>query len=125
MPVYRADHAQAIALFALEMVQRLEEIPARYGQRLTFQVGMNSGPLITGVIGRAKYQFDLWGDTVNIASRMASTGEAGKVHISQATYELLEEDFSFTGRGQIAIKGRGEMATWFLKGRRGPTPARI
>ena len=114
VPEPREDHAQTMAHFALEMLRGLQEIPPRNGKRMAFRVGINSGPLVAGVIGRAKYQYDLWGDTVNIASRMESTGAVGKVHISQATYELLKDDFACVSRGQTPIKGRGEMATWYI-----------
>ena len=66
------------------------------------------------MIGESKYQYDLWGDTVNIASRMESHGEAGKVHISSSTYELLRDEFECVSRGRMAIKGKGEMETWYL-----------
>ena len=114
VPMPRADHAQAIIQFALEMLQGLENIPARGGKKMAFRVGINSGPLVAGVIGRAKYQYDLWGDTVNIAARMESSGEPGRVHISQATYELIHKDFECISRGIIPIKGKGEMETWFV-----------
>jgi class 3 adenylate cyclase len=84
---------------------------------MMFRVGIHSGPLVAGVIGTTKFHYDLWGDTVNIASRMESHGEAGRVHISRATYELLGDEFRFAPRGIIPIKGKGEMETWFLEGR--------
>jgi guanylate cyclase len=118
VPKPRADHAQAMALFALDLVRQLEEMPARQGNRLAFRVGINSGPLVAGVIGRLKFQYDLWGDTVNVASRMESHGEPGKVHISEATYELLKDDFECVRRGVVPIKGKGEMETWFVVGRK-------
>lgn len=114
VPVPRSDHAQVIALLALDMIQQLKELPARDGKRIEFRLGINSGPLVAGVIGTAKFHYDLWGDTVNIASRMESHGEAGKVHITEATYKLLAEDFECVSRGKIPIKGKGEMETWFL-----------
>lgn len=116
VPTPRADHAQAMARFALEMVSELEQIPARKGQRMQFRIGMHSGPLVAGVIGTKKYQYDLWGDTVNIASRMESQGEAGMVQISKATYDLIKDDFRCFGRGIMSVKGRGQMETWFLLG---------
>ena len=116
VPVPRDDHAQAMALLALDMLRGLQEIPTRQGKRMAFRVGINSGPLVAGVIGESKYQYDLWGDTVNIASRMESHGEAGRVHISKATYELLKEDFDCMSREKIAVKGKGEMETYYLVG---------
>lgn len=118
VPLPKEDHAQRMARFALDMLRGLESIPPRHGQRMAFRVGINSGPVVAGVIGRSKYQYDLWGDTVNIASRMESTGEAGKIQISQATYELLKEDLKCVSRGEIPVKGRGEMQTWYVVGNR-------
>lgn len=117
-PIARSDHAQALAAFALEMVRGLEGMPAHGGERLAFRVGMHSGPVIGGVIGRARVHYDLWGDTVNVASRMESHGEAGKIQISRATYELIKDEFECVSRGLMPIKGKGEMETWFLVGRK-------
>lgn len=114
VPTPRADHAQAMALFALELIHRLEEMPARHGTRLSFRVGINSGPLVAGVIGRSKFQYDLWGDTVNVASRMESHGVAGKIQVTSATHELLKDDFECVNRGEVQIKGKGNMETWFV-----------
>jgi len=116
VPVARPDHAQAMTAFALDMLAGLEEIPSRDGKKMAFRVGINTGPLVAGVIGRAKYQYDLWGDTVNLASRMESHGRAGQVHVSPATYALIKNDFDCTGRGAIPIKGKGQIETWFVTG---------
>lgn len=118
VPRPRPDHALAIAQLALEMVEQVEGLPARNSRRIEFRLGINSGPLVAGVIGKTKFHYDLWGDTVNTASRMESHGEAGKVHITRSTYELLKEDFHCTPRGRVSIKGKGEMETWFLVGRK-------
>jgi adenylate cyclase len=114
VPTPRADHAQAMVQFALDVVGRLEEMPPRHGQRLSFRVGINSGPLVAGVIGRSKFQYDLWGDTVNVASRMESHGVPGKVQVTSATYELIKDDFECVSRGEVQIKGKGNMRTWFV-----------
>jgi adenylate cyclase len=114
VPTTRTDHAQAIAGLAMDMVSGLEQVPTRNGKRIAFRVGINSGPLVAGVIGQSKFHYDLWGDTVNIASRMESHGEAGKVHISQATYDLVKEEFDCVSRGKIHIKGKEDMETYFL-----------
>jgi adenylate cyclase len=116
VPTPRDDHAQAMARFALELIDQLEEMPARHHQRLSFRVGINSGPLVAGVIGRSKFQYDLWGDTVNVASRMESHGVPGKVQVTKATYELLKDDFDCISRGEVQIKGKGNMETWFVAG---------
>jgi len=116
-PSYRPDHAPAIAQLALDMVAECRKMQPRNGKHMMFRVGIHSGPLVAGVIGTTKFHYDVWGDTVNIASRMESHGEAGRVHISRATYELLGDGFHCTPRGIIPIKGKGEMETWFLEGR--------
>lgn len=119
VPTHRADHAKVMAMFAIDMLAELENLPARNGKRLEFRVGINSGPLVAGVIGKSKFHYDIWGDTVNVASRMESHGEAGKTQISKNTYELIKDDFECVSRGNIPIKGKGEMETWFLIGARG------
>lgn len=118
VPLPKKDHAQAMIDFALDMQRGLQDIPDRGGKKMAFRVGVNTGPLVAGVIGQAKYQYDLWGDTVNLASRMESHGEAGKVHVSTSTYGLIKEEFDCASRGVIAIKGKGEMETWFIRGRK-------
>jgi len=118
VPSPRPDHARALALMALEMCEQLQQMPARNGRRIAFRMGMNSGPMVGGVIGKTKFHYDLWGDTVNTASRMESHGEAGKIQVTQQTYDLLRGEFDFEPRGLIPIKGKGELQTWFLLGRR-------
>ena len=78
--------------------------------------GIHTGPVVAGIVGVKKFQYDIWGDTVNTASRIESNGEAGKVNVSQATYELLKDDarFTFENRGKIEVKGKGEMEMWFV-----------
>ncbi|HLF80420.1 MAG TPA: adenylate/guanylate cyclase domain-containing protein [Anaerolineales bacterium] len=117
VPSPRPDHARALALMALEMCEQLQQMPARNGRRIAFRMGMNSGPMVGGVIGKTKFHYDLWGDTVNTASRMESHGEAGKIQVTQQTYDLLRGEFDFEPRGLIPIKGKGELQTWFLLGR--------
>jgi guanylate cyclase len=114
VPEPRADHAAAITRFGLEMLSRIEALPPRNGKRMRFRVGINSGPLVGGVIGTRKFQFDVWGDTVNVASRMESHGEVGRVHVSDATRQLLGDEFECEGRGAIEVKGRGTLETWFI-----------
>lgn len=119
VPIPRPDHAQALAHMALDMLAGLEKLPARNGKRIDFRLGINSGPLVAGVIGKTKFHYDLWGDAVNTASRMESHGEAGRIHITQATYELLRDEFDCAPRGVLDIKGKGEMTTYFVVGRKG------
>ena len=86
---------------------------------MELRIGINSGPVVAGVIGRKRFLYDLWGDAVNIASRMESQGTAGRIQVTRATYELLEDEFEFEERGTVSIKGKGDMETWYLVGRRG------
>ncbi|HSG80282.1 MAG TPA: adenylate/guanylate cyclase domain-containing protein [Acidimicrobiia bacterium] len=113
VPTPQEDHAVRLAAMALEMRSYAERSP------FAFRIGINSGPAVAGVIGTKKFQYDVWGDTVNTASRMESSGEAGRIQITGATRELLGEAFRCTSRGDIDVKGKGTMATWWLEGRAG------
>ena len=124
VPTPRPDHARALALLALDMVDATRPGDAVGDLGLQLRVGINSGPVVAGVIGRKRFLYDLWGDAVNTASRMESQGTSGRIQITRATYELLKDDFEFEPRGTVAVKGKGEMETWFLVGpRRAAAPA--
>ncbi|MGE5139850.1 MAG: adenylate/guanylate cyclase domain-containing protein [Rudaea sp.] len=114
VPTSRPDHAQALARMALDMRDYISDRPPRDGKHLDFRIGINSGPVIAGVIGRKKFVYDLWGDPVNIASRMESSGVPGKIQITQATYDLIKDEFLCEARGRVAVKGKGELETWYL-----------
>lgn len=116
VPTARTDHAQSLVRLAFAMRDYIAARPAFEGKRVDFRYGINSGPVTAGVIGRKKIAFHLWGDTVNTASRMQSTGEAGKIHISQTAYDLICNDFICEPRGRMEVKGKGEMQTWFVVG---------
>lgn len=112
IPVPRSDHAQALAAMALDMLSFVAPGP------LSFRVGINSGPAVAGIIGTRKFQYDVWGDTVNTASRMESHGEPGRIQISDATNDLVKNDFTTSLRGRVDVKGKGLLTTWWLEGRR-------
>jgi adenylate cyclase len=113
-PRVRQDHAHAMVKMALEMREYILKLPPVEDKPIEFRIGINSGPIVGGVIGRKKFVYDLWGDAVNVASRMESHGLANQIQITQATYHIIQEDFVCTPRGKIDIKGRGEMETWFV-----------
>ncbi|WP_051974723.1 adenylate/guanylate cyclase domain-containing protein [Cupriavidus necator] len=117
LPVAAADHAARAAHMALDMIDALAGFNARNGYNLQLRVGINSGAVVAGVVGKRKFIYDLWGDAVNIASRMESHGVAGRVQVTEATRQYLAEPFFFEERGTIAAKGVGELRTWFLTGR--------
>lgn len=119
LPRPRTDHAQVLARFALEMNVYIANLAPVGDRRLSFRIGINSGPVIAGVIGHKKFAYDVWGDTVNTASRMESHGVPGKIQITQATYELIKDDFICEPHGPIDVKGKGLMETWFLVQERG------
>lgn len=116
VPVARFDHAYALVCLAIEMNEYIKAHKPVRNHNLAFRIGINSGPVIAGVIGSKKFAYDVWGDTVNTASRMESQGEPGKIQISQATYELIKDDFVCEPNGPRNIKGIGLMDTWFVSG---------
>ncbi len=118
VPTPRPDHARALALMALDMLEamRSQEDVAHLGHEL--RIGINSGPVVAGVIGRKRFLYDLWGDAVNTASRMESHGTPGRIQITRATYELLAYEFECEPRGTIEVKGKGEVEAWYLIGPR-------
>jgi class 3 adenylate cyclase len=117
LPTPRPDHAQALAGMALDMRDYIQSRPPYRNHRVDFRIGLNSGPVIAGVIGHRKYQYDLWGDTVNTASRMESGGTPGKIQITGTTHSLIRDEFTCEPRGKIPVKGMGELETWYLLGR--------
>jgi guanylate cyclase len=120
VPRPRVDHAEALVNFALDMQAEIGK-RAFGGRRLAFRIGINSGPVVAGVIGRRKFIYDLWGETVNMASRMESHGTSGVIQITGSTYDLVSEHFDCQARGPIEVKGVGLVETWCVTGR---TPTR-
>ena len=117
VPDPRPDHAHALALLALDMVDATRTDGAVGDLDLVLRIGINSGPVVAGVIGRKRFLYDLWGDAVNTASRMESQGTPDRIQITRATYDLIKDDFECEYRGTVPVKGKGEMETWYLIGR--------
>jgi len=117
LPVERPDHAQAVADMALEMNKAVGRHGASAGDGFSLRIGMDTGPVVAGVIGRKKFIYDLWGDTVNTASRMESQGIPGRIHVTARTRDRLGDAFELESRGEIQVKGKGPMTTYFLLGR--------
>lgn len=115
LPTPRSDHAEAIADMALAMQAAVASFQSAQGKKLQIRIGINTGAVVAGVIGRRKFIYDLWGDAVNVASRMESSGYPGSIQVTNATYEQLKHKFVFEPRGTIQIKGKGKMVTYWLK----------
>ncbi|MEG4235199.1 adenylate/guanylate cyclase domain-containing protein [Microcoleus sp. Pol11C3] len=114
LPTPTQDHAEAIAQMALGMQAKIAKLCAETGEKLAIRVGINSGPVVAGVIGVSKFTYDLWGDTVNVAARMEATGFAARIQVTDVTYELLKDKYLFERRGVIPVKGKGNMMTYWL-----------
>ncbi|HEY9852885.1 MAG TPA: PAS domain S-box protein [Leptolyngbyaceae cyanobacterium] len=117
LPTPRNDHVEAVAEMALNMKMEIDRFNQKKSQKVQLRVGISSGPVVAGVIGTKKFIYDLWGDTVNTASRMESHGIAGQIQVTNVIYELLKDRYFFQERGRIPVKGKGEMTTYFLLGK--------
>jgi class 3 adenylate cyclase len=117
LPNHRDDHAHVVADAAIEMVEALKTINEKNGTELAMRIGIHSGPVVAGVIGKIKFTYDLWGDTVNVASRMESSGIPGRIHLSEQTRSTLDSHFLLEERGLVECKGLGQVKTFFLNGR--------
>jgi class 3 adenylate cyclase len=117
LPNPRPDHADAVAEMALAVRAEAGRHLDPAGRPLQVRIGIDSGPVVAGVIGTAKFSYDLWGDTVNMASRMESTGVAGCIQVTERTYRRLRDRYRLQRRGPVQVKGKGEVVTWYLVGR--------
>jgi adenylate cyclase len=121
VPQPRADHVTALADFALDMVEVVRVFKDSRGDSLPLRIGLASGPVVAGVVGSRRFFYDVWGDAVNVASRMESTDSVGRIQVPEDVYQRLKGDFVLQERGEIEIKGKGCMRTWYLIGRKPDT----
>jgi class 3 adenylate cyclase/HAMP domain-containing protein len=115
LPTQYPDHARRIVTLGLDILQHVSDFRRETGSQLSVRIGVNSGPVVAGVIGSSKFIYDLWGDTVNVASRMESHGLADAIQVTRPVYEALCKEFAFEERGSIDVKGRGMLETWLLR----------
>lgn len=118
VPRPRPDHSQALAEFALDMANVAAGLKDPHGEPVPLRVGMACGPVVAGVVGSRRFFYDVWGDAVNVASRMEATDSVGRIQVPDALYERLKDDFVLQERGHIDVKGKGPMRTWYLIGRK-------
>jgi len=116
LPRPASDHADRMARMAIRMAKATQRYSEQVNIPLQLRIGINSGPVVAGVIGATKFIYDLWGDTVNLASRMESTGVPGQIQVTRAVYERLKDKYEFESRGMVQVKGKGEIETWLLHG---------
>ncbi|MDT5349040.1 MAG: adenylate cyclase, partial [Mycobacterium sp.] len=118
VPRPRPDHVAALADFALEMADVAAGLKGPHGQAVPIRIGMANGPVVAGVVGSRRFFYDVWGDAVNVASRMESTDSVGRIQVPETIYEHLKDDYVLQPRGSIDVKGKGVMRTWYLVGRK-------
>ena len=118
VPAPRADHAEALAALALDMRDALAGLVDPKGRAVPVRIGIATGPVVAGVVGTKKFFYDVWGDAVNAAARMEQTGEPGRIQVTSETRAHLEDRFVLEERGLVEVRGKGQMRTWFLAGRK-------
>jgi adenylate cyclase len=118
VPQPRADHVEALACLALDMADAVADLKDPQGRAVPLRIGLATGPVVAGVVGARKFFYDVWGDAVNVASRMETTDVEGRIQVPQNVYERLNDTFLLEERGEVDIKGKGVMHTWYLVGRR-------
>jgi PAS domain S-box-containing protein len=115
-PTPRDDHCEAIASLALDMRDWTNQRVSDDGFKIRIRLGINTGSAVGAVVGKTKFAYDLWGDAINVASRMESTGVPGRIQVAEGVYSRLQDRYVLEPRGTIEVKGKGEMSTWFLEG---------
>ena len=123
VPMPMISHLESVANAALDMMEVVQRFQKRSSLPLSLRIGIHSGPVVAGIIGKRKFIYDLWGDTVNVASRMESLGESEKIQVTEPVYQSLKYRYSFKERGEIEVKGKGTMTTYWLKGHKSIYPA--
>jgi class 3 adenylate cyclase len=116
VPERSSTHCQQVAHFAIDALQALEDYHAVNGQQLSMRIGMHTGTVVAGIVGKQKYSYDLWGDVVNTASRLEGSGLPGRIQVTDVVRSRLSEEFQFESRGPVELKGKGMVDTWFLNG---------
>lgn len=125
VPEPRPDHVEALARLALDMSQAVSDLRDPNGARVPLRIGMASGPVVAGVVGARRFFYDVWGDAVNVASRMESTDPEGRIQLPENVYLRLKDSFVLEERGEVDVKGKGFMRTWYLLGRKDVTPEQV
>lgn len=121
VPEPRADHVEALAALALDMADAADRLKDSRGNAVPLRIGLASGPVVAGVVGSRRFFYDVWGDAVNVASRMESTDSVGRIQVPEDVYQRLKNDFVLQERGAVEVKGKGRMRTWYLVGRKPDT----